>query len=49
MAVAKYENLGKEYPLKGVPALTKEQAMEARNTILNAMREAKLKSISQAQ
>lgn len=48
MAVAKYENLGKEYPLKGVPALTKEQAMDARNTIINAMREAKLKSIPQA-
>jgi pyruvate formate lyase activating enzyme len=48
MAVAKYENLGKEYPLKGIPALTKEQAMDARNTIINAMREAKLKSIPQA-
>jgi pyruvate formate lyase activating enzyme len=48
MAIAKYENLGKEYPLKGVPALTKEQALDARNTILNAIRETKLKSINQA-
>lgn len=43
MAVAKYENLGKEYPLKGVPPLTKEQALDARNTIIEAMRNAKMK------
>ena len=43
MAVPKYENLGKEYPLKNVPALTKEQALEARNIIIEAMRSAKLK------
>ena len=44
MAVAKYENLGKEYPLKGIPPLTKEQALEARNIILDAMRVTKLKN-----
>ena len=44
MAIAKYENLGKEYPLKGIPALTKEQAIDARNIILNSMRQAKLKN-----
>ena len=41
MAIPKYENLGKEYPLKGVPPLTKEQALDARNTILDAMRNAR--------
>ncbi len=41
MAVPKYENLGIEYPLKGVPPLTKDQAIEARNIIFNAYRNAK--------
>ncbi len=41
MAVPKYENLGLEYPLKGVPPLTKEQALEARRIILNARKEAR--------
>lgn len=36
MAVPKYESLGIEYPLKGVPPLTKEQALEARRIILEA-------------
>lgn len=36
MAVPKYENLGIEYPLKGVPPLSHEQAMEARNIIMKA-------------
>ena len=43
MAIPKYENLGKEYPLKGVPPLTKEQALGARNVILESMRATKLK------
>lgn len=43
MAIAKYENLGKEYTLKGTPALTKEQALDARNIILESMRNTKLK------
>ena len=36
MAIPKYENLGIEYPLKGIPPLTHEQALEARNIILKA-------------
>lgn len=36
MAIPKYENLGIEYPLKGIPPLTKVQAMEARNIIFKA-------------
>lgn len=34
MAVPKYENLKIEYPLKGIPPLTKAQALEARGFIL---------------
>lgn len=41
MAVPKYENLGIDYPLKGVPPLTKEQALEARNIIFKAYKDAK--------
>ncbi len=41
MAVPKYENLGIDYPLKGVPPLTHEQALEARNTIMKAYRKIK--------
>ena len=47
LAIPKYENLGKEYPLKGIPPLTKEQALDARNTILDAMRQSKLKNSNQ--
>lgn len=36
MAETKYENLGIDYPLKGVPQLTKEEAINARNIILKA-------------
>lgn len=36
MAIAKYENLGLAYPLKGIQPLTKEEAILARNTILRA-------------
>lgn len=39
MGIVKYENLGIDYPLKGVPPLEKKQAIEARNIILKAMRE----------
>lgn len=42
MAVPKYENLHIEYPLKGVPPLTKEQAIEARDIILKAYKSVKL-------
>ena len=41
MAVAKYENLGFDYMLKNVPALTKDEALNARNIIISAMRRAK--------
>lgn len=38
MAIPKYENLGLKYPLEGIPPLTHEQAIEARNTIIQAIR-----------
>lgn len=41
MAVPKYENLGVNYPLKDLPALTKAQAMEARKIIFEAFKEAR--------
>ena len=41
MAIPKYENLGIDYPLKGVPPLSKEDAIKARNTILGAYKKAK--------
>lgn len=41
MAIPKYENLGIEYPLKGIPPLTHEQALEARNIILKAYKTTK--------
>jgi len=41
MAIPKYENLKINYPLKGVPPLTKEQAIEARNIILRAYKNTK--------
>lgn len=37
MAVAKYEALGIDYPLAGVPQLTKEEAKEAERIITDAM------------
>lgn len=36
MAIPKYEKLEINYPLKGIPPLTKEQALIARDTILKA-------------
>ena len=36
MAETKYESLGIKYPLKGIPQLTKEEAIDARNIILKA-------------
>ena len=43
MGTSKYEKLGMEYPLKGVPALTKEAAAVAREHILNGVREVRTK------
>ena len=37
MAIPKYEKLAIEYPLKGIPSLTKEQAISARNIIVNTL------------
>ncbi len=39
MAVPKYENLGINYPLKGVPPLTHDEAKEARNIIIESIKE----------
>ena len=36
MAIPKYENLGIEYPLKGIKPLSKEEAINARNIVLEA-------------
>ena len=36
MGVVKYEQLGVDYPLKGVPAATKDQAAKAKMIILAA-------------
>ncbi len=41
MAVPKYENLNIEYPLKDIPALTKEQAFKGRSIVFNAYKKAK--------
>ena len=43
MARGKYENLGLEYSLEKIPPLTKEEAMNARNIILKALKEARKK------
>lgn len=43
MAIPKYENLKIDYPLKGVPPLSHEEALQARNTILKAYKEQKQK------
>ena len=37
MAIPKYEKLGIEYPLKNIKPLTKEEAMNARNIILESI------------
>jgi len=39
MAVPKYENLGIAYPLEGVPPLMKHQALQARELILEGLKE----------
>lgn len=38
MAVPKYENLGIEYPLKNTRPLTKQEAINARDIIINSIR-----------
>lgn len=41
MGVNKYRNLGREYPLEGVPDMKPEKAKEARKIILDGIREAR--------
>ncbi len=38
MAIPKYENLGIEYPLKGIPPMQKEDAINARNIIMESFK-----------
>ena len=38
MAIPKYENLGIDYPLKGIRPLTKEEAINARNIIISSFK-----------
>lgn len=40
MGIVKYENLGIDYPLKGVPAMPQAKAVECRNIILTARKRA---------
>ena len=42
MGIVKYESLKKEYPLKGTPVLNKQQAMEARDVILDSMKKTRI-------
>ena len=42
LGVPKYEQLGIDYPLKGIPAATKEQAEQAKKIILAAYRRQRL-------
>lgn len=39
MAIPKYENLGLEYSLKGTPSLSKEEAIRARDIIIQSIKE----------
>lgn len=41
MAIPKYESLGIDYPLKDTPPLSKDDAINARNIIINSYRNAK--------
>ena len=40
MGVVKYEQLGMDYPLKGIPALGKKDAIAAREVIIKGMKDA---------
>ncbi|MDD6328905.1 MAG: pyruvate formate-lyase-activating protein [Eubacteriales bacterium] len=49
MGKTKYEQLGIDYVLKDVPEATKEQAIEARNTIIAAMKKRRMKMREEGQ
>lgn len=49
MGKTKYEQMGIDYILKDVPEATKEQAIEARNTIIAAMKKRRLKMRDEGQ
>ena len=38
MGEVKYQNLGIDYPLKGIPAATKEEAEHAKEVIFHGMK-----------
>lgn len=40
MGIPKYKNLGMDYPLKGIEALSKEDAIKARDVVLKGMKDA---------
>ena len=44
MAIPKYENLGLKYPLEGIPPLTRDEAIQARNIIIQSIK--KFRSLS---
>lgn len=47
MGVVKYEKLGIDYPLKGVEPLSKEDAIKARDIILNGIKRARAEKLKQ--
>lgn len=48
MGINKYKNLGKKYPLEGIPDMKPEKAREARTIILEAIRESRVKALGSA-
>lgn len=48
MGVVKYENLGIDYPLKGVPALNKDEVIKAKSFIIKGIKEARASAENQS-